>query len=157
MSQARVQPLTGGGYFEDFQEGQPFESPARTVTEADVVLFAGLSGDYNPLHTDAEFARGTRFGERISHGLLGLAMASGLVSRVAPMEGTTEAFLGLEWKFRGAVKFGDTVRVRGRVAQTRDMPRLGGGIVVFDLDLVNQRDEVVQKGQWTILMKKRSA
>lgn len=155
MGEPTVQSLRGA-FFEDLSEGQAFQSPGRTLGEADVVLFAGISGDYNPLHTDAVFAAQTRFGERIAHGLLGLAVASGLLGRVAPIEGSVEAFLGLEWKFRGAVRLGDTVRVRGRIAQTRDMPRLGGGLVVFELELVNQRDEVVQKGSWTVLMKKRA-
>jgi acyl dehydratase len=129
------------------------ESPARTITESDVMRFAGLSGDYNPLHTDAEFAKGTMFGERIAHGLLGLSVASGLASRLGFAEGTAEAFTGLEWKFRGPIKFGDTIRVRMEVRRKKAMRRLGGGFVVFDVTILNQRDETVQKGSWTILIK----
>ena len=79
-------------HFEDFEVGAETVTDSRTVTEADVVAFAGVSGDYNPLHVDVEFARTTPFGERIAHGLLGLAIASGLVSRTGAIEGTTLAF-----------------------------------------------------------------
>ena len=142
-----------GRYFEEFEIGDTVETGARTITETDVVLFAGLSGDYNPLHTDAEFAKGTLFGERIAHGLLGLAVASGLASRLGFVEGTTEAFIGLEWKFRAPIKIGDTVRMRAEVRQKKEMPRLGGGFITFDVRLLNQRDETVQKGTWTVLIK----
>lgn len=142
-----------GRYFEEFEIGDGVETAARTITETDVVLFAALSGDYNPLHTDAEFAKGTIFGERIAHGLLGLAIASGLASQMGFVEGTAEAFIGLEWKFRAPIKFGDTVRVQARVKQKKAMSRLGGGFITFDVKLLNQRDEIVQKGTWTVLIK----
>jgi len=142
-----------GRYFEEFEIGDAAETAARTITETDVVLFAGLSGDYNQLHTDAEFTKGTLFGERIAHGLLGLAIASGLVSRLGFDEGTVEAFTGLEWKFRGPIKIGDTIRVRLEVRRKKEMTRLGGGFVVFDVAVLNQRDETVQKGTWTVLIK----
>jgi 3-hydroxybutyryl-CoA dehydratase len=145
---------TKGLYFEEFDVGMEAISPGRTVTESDIMLFAGLSGDYNPLHCDAEYAQGTVFGERIAHGLLGLSIASGLASRLGFMEGTVEAFLGLEWKFRAPIKIGDTIRVVAKVAQTRPMGAQGG-IVVFDVQLRNQRDEVAQRGQWTVLAKSK--
>lgn len=146
-------PRPRGLYFEEFEAGYTVETPSRTITEADVTLFAGLSGDYNQLHTDAEFAKGTLFGERIAHGLLVLSIASGLASRLGLIEGTTQAFTGLEWKFRAPVKFGDTVRVRIAVKQKKAMPRLGGGFVIFDVAVLNQRDEIVQKGAWKVLLK----
>ena len=144
-----------GRYFEEFQEGQSMQSPGRTLTEADIVLFAGLSGDYNPLHTDAEFARGSRFGGRIAHGLLGLAFASGLASRLNFIEGTALAFMGLEWRFRAPIVAGDTVHIVAKVARKRELRRLGGGVVSFDVRLVNQRGETVQRGRWDILVKGR--
>ncbi len=144
-----------GRYFEEFQEGQSMQSPGRTLTETDIVLFAGLSGDYNPLHTDAEFARGSRFGGRIAHGLLGLAFASGLAGRLNLFEGTVLAFMGLEWRFRAPVVAGDTLHVVAKVAGRRELRRLGGGVVSFDVRLVNQRGETVQKGRWDILVKGR--
>ena len=142
-----------GRYFEEFEIGDGIETAARTITETDVVLFAGLSGDYNQLHTDAEFAKETLFGERVAHGLLGLAVASGLASRLGFVEGTAEAFTALEWKFRGPIKIGDTIRVQAKVRQKKAMARLGGGFVIFDVAVLNQRDETVQKGAWTVLIK----
>ena len=142
-----------GHYFEEFEIGDAVESAARTVTETDVVLFAGLSGDYNPLHTDAEFAKGTPFGERIAHGLLGLSITGGLASRLGFIEGTTLAFRGLECKFRGPIRIGDTIRAQFEVSKKKEMPRLGGGLVTFNVTVLNQRDETVQKGTWTALIK----
>jgi 3-hydroxybutyryl-CoA dehydratase len=142
-----------GRYFEEFEIGDVVETAARTVTETDVMLFAGLSGDYNQIHTDAEFAKGTLFGERVVHGLLGLSIASGLAARLGLIEGTVEAFTGLEWKFRGPILIGDTIRARLEVKRKKEMARLGGGFVVLDVAVLNQRDETVQKGTWTALMK----
>jgi len=144
-----------GRYFEDFEIGDEVISPGRTVTEADIVAFAALTGDYNPLHCDAEYAKGTIFGERIAHGLLGLSIASGQVERLGFIAGTVEAFLGLEWKFRGSIKIGDTIHVEAKVARKKEMRRLGGGIVVLDVAIVNQKGEAVQKGQWTVLIKSK--
>ena len=144
-----------GRYFEEFAVGDEVISPGRTVTEADIVAFAALTGDYNPLHCDAEYAKGTIFGERIAHGLLGLSIASGLLDRLGFITGTVEAFMGLEWKFRGPIKIGDTIHAEARVARKKEMRRLGGGIVVFDVAVINQRGEVVQKGQWTVLIKSK--
>ncbi len=147
--------LPRGRYFEEFTVGDEVISPGRTVTEADIVAFAALSGDYNQLHTDAEYAKDTIFGERIAHGLLGLSIASGLAARLGFIEGTAEAFSGLNWKFRGPIKIGDTIHIEAQVARKKEMQRLGGGIVVFDVAVINQRGETVQKGQWTVLVKSK--
>jgi acyl dehydratase len=146
-----------GRTFEEFEVGFGLETPARTITEADVVLFAGLSGDYNPLHTDAEFARGTLFGERVAHGLLGLAVASGLAARTGFAEGTAQALTKVEWQFRGPIRIGDTVRLRVEVSKKKESPRLGGGFVIFSTTLLNQHDEVVQRGTWTLLVRGESS
>ena len=140
-----------GHYFEEFEVGYTIVSPARTITEHDVCAFAGLSGDYNPLHTDSEFARDTVFGERIAHGVLGLSVATGLAARLGFIDGTALAFLGLDWKFRKPILLGDTIHVVVAVTGKKEMPSMGGGIVTFDVRVVNQRDEVVQKGNWNIL------
>ena len=142
-----------GRYFEEFQIGDALETRGRTITESDVVQFAGLSGDYNQLHTDAEYAREAMFGERIAHGLLGLSIASGLSSRLGFAEGTVEAFVSLDWKFRAPIKLGDTIRARLEVVRKKEMARLGGGFVVFDVVILNQEDQTVQKGNWTLLIK----
>ena len=93
--------------------------------------------------------------ERVAHGLLGLAIASGLGERLGFMAGTVEAFMSLDWKFRAPIKIGDTIHLRIQVARKKAMRRLGGGIIVLDLAVVNQRDETVQKGQWTVLVKSK--
>ncbi|OGO05530.1 MAG: dehydratase [Chloroflexi bacterium RBG_13_56_8] len=144
-----------GLYFEEFALDQEMESPSHTVTEEDVIQFAELSGDHNPMHTDAEFARQTPFGQRIAHGLLGLSMASGLAWGTGFIEGTVEAFTGLTWKFRAPVFLGDSIRVRVKVEKLRPMPSMEGGIVVFDARLLNQHDKVVQQGEWTMIIRGR--
>jgi len=148
--------VTRALHFEDFEVGAETVTDSRTVTEADVVAFAGLSGDYNPLHVDAEFARSTPFGERIAHGLLGLAIASGLVSRTGAIEGTALAFLGTEWRFTAPIKLGDTITVRSRVAEKRETSKADRGVVIFAVEVVNQHGEVVQEGTQTLLMRRRS-
>ena len=144
-----------GMFFEEYSVGQEMSTPARTITEADVVRFAGLSGDYNALYVDAEFARSTIFGERIAHGLLGLSVASGLAAQAGFIEGTVMAFTGLEWKFKKPILIGDTIHVTARVSRVRAMRSLGGGMVILDITVRNQRDEVVQEGSWSLLIKGR--
>lgn len=143
-------------FLEDFKAGEVMESPARTITESDVMAFAGLSGDYNPIHTDAEFAATTPFGQRIAHGLLGLAVLSGLGSRSGALDGTALAFLGIEeWKFSKPILFGDTVRVRTTVLETRKASRPGTGVLRRRMELVNQRGEVAQSGVFVSLVRAR--
>jgi acyl dehydratase len=142
-----------GWYFEAFEVGQSAMTAARTVTEADVVGFAALSGDWNPLHTDAEYAAGHLFGQRVAHGPLGLCIAEGLANRLGLLDGTA---LGLRqivsWKFSRPIFIGDTIRVRIAVVGTRRMARLGGGMVSLDMHVLNQEDEVVQRGRWDVLV-----
>lgn len=135
-----------GPFFEDFAVGQEFTSPGRTVTEADIVIFAGLSGDYNVLHTDAEHMKTSIFGERIAHGLLGLSIEQGLASRGEPAA-AHGVLSGLKWKFKGPIKIGDTVHVRSRVVAKKDAAEAGRGLVTVERELVNQRGEVVQEGE----------
>ncbi len=142
-----------GLYFEEFVAGAEAVSPARTVTESDIYAFAGLTGDYNPIHTDAEFAKNTPFGQRIAHGLLGLSIAGGLGYRIGFLEGTTEAFTDLEWKFSKPVFIGDTIHLQIKIAETRPMKRLGGGLVTFEVRVLNQNDEVVHRGTWRLLIR----
>ena len=143
-----------GVFFEDLEIGQEFTSPGRTVTEADIVIFAGLSGDYNVLHTDAEHMKSSIFGERIAHGLLGLSIEQGLASRGEPAaaHGVLSA---LKWKFKGPIKIGDTVHVLSRIAGKRDGPDAGRGLVTVERRLVNQRGEVVQEGETEHLVERR--
>ena len=144
-----------GRYFEEFEIGDSMVSPVRTITEADIVAFCGLSGDFNELHSNVEYAKGSLFGKPVAHGLLGLAIASGLSGRLGFLEGTAQAFMGLEWKFKRPIFAGDTIHVRATVAQKKEVKSLKGGVVVLDVAVLNQNHEVVQEGQWTVLMKSR--
>ena len=144
-----------GMCFEDFAIGDTGTSVGRTVTETDIVNFAALSGDWNQIHTDVEYAAGTMYRERIAHGLLVLSIASGLAVRMGFMEGTVQAFMGLDWQFRGPTKIGDTVRVHAEVTELKPMPRLNGGLVTFRMQILNQRDEIVHRGTWSVLMKSK--
>jgi acyl dehydratase len=142
-------------HFEDIQVGDEYVSPGRTVTEADIVAFAGLSGDYNVLHTDAEYMRTSIFGERIAHGLLGLAIQSGLGTRAMPRPFATLAFLGLRWRFKGPIRIGDTIKVRMKVTGKRETTKADRGVVVLQRTVVNQRGEVVQEGETDIMVERR--
>ncbi|MBY6683140.1 MaoC family dehydratase N-terminal domain-containing protein [Rhodococcus sp. BP-316] len=148
--------IGGGMFLDDFEVGQSWTSPARTIGEADLVNFAGISGDYNPLHTDEEFASQTQFGGRIFHGPGVFAIATGLESRLGIKEGTAIAFLGMNWSLKGAVKIGDTIRVEQSVGEVRpSSSKPDRGIISFEVEVVNQRDEVVQEGQWLVMFKRR--
>lgn len=142
-----------GLYFEEFSVGQKITSVGRTVTEGDIMTFAGLTGDYNQIHTDAAFAAGTQFGQRIAHGLLGLSIAVGLLMRTGALEGTVLAFREIvEWKFVRPVFIGDTLRVEMEVKELKAMPRIGGGQALVALDVKNQKDETLMRGTLTVLV-----
>jgi acyl dehydratase len=140
-------------YWDEIAVGEEYESPGRTVTETDIVLFAGVSGDYNVLHTDAEFMKASSFGERIAHGLLGLSIQAGLLTRAMPPYATL-AFGALRWKFKAPIKIGDTIRVRARVT-TKKETRPDRGLVVLHRTVLNQRDEVVQEGETDLIVERR--
>lgn len=144
-----------GRYFEEFTEGQQVVTAGRTVTEGDIVRFAGLSGDFNQIHTDAAYAAEAMFGERIAHGLLVLAIATGLAVQTGIIEGTVLAFRELDWKFSRPVMIGDTVRAEIEIVETKALPRLGGGNVRMKVSVVNQRGEVVHRGHWDMLVKSK--
>jgi acyl dehydratase len=149
---------THGLYFEEFQVGQRMISPGRTVTEHDVVTFAGLSGDFNLIHTDAEYAKSTGYGQRIAHGLLGLSIASGLALRNGMLEGTVLAFREVnEWKFVKPVFIGDTIHVEMEITETKAMPRIGGGAVTIAMDVKKQDGETAMRGIWNILVMSKPA
>jgi acyl dehydratase len=143
-------------YFEDMKVGEEYVSPGRTVTEADIVIFAGLSGDYNVLHTDAEHMKSSLFGERIAHGLLGLSIQQGLLDRVVPGQ-STGPLAAVKWKFKGPIKIGDTIRVEARIATKKDGGGPGHGLVTVERRVVNQRGEVVQEGETDHLVSRRPA
>ena len=143
-------------YFEDFELGREYVTRSRTITEADVVAFAGLSGDFNPLHVDEEFGKKTMFGTRIAHGLLGLSVASCLINQMGIGEGTVMAFLGLTWNFKGAIRFGDTITAHQRVAEKRETSKKDRGILRMSITVLNQNGEVVQDGEHVLMVKRRN-
>lgn len=152
-----MKPSARGLYFEEFQVGQQIQSPGRTITEADVMMFAGLSGDHTTIHTDAEYAQTTPFGQRVAHGLLGMAIASGLAARTGVLEGTVIAFRAIkDWKFSLPVFFGDTIHIVLEVKEKKALPRLGGGSLLIEIDVLNQDDKSVMKGHWSVLMRSKS-
>ena len=145
-----------GLYFEEFEVGQKIMTVGRTVTESDIVTFAGLSGDYNQIHTDVEYSEATTYGQRVAHGLLGISIASGLAMRTGILENTVIFFREINnWKFIKSIFIGDTIHVEMEVAETKALPRIGGGSVVITLDVKKQSGETVMKGNWTVLVMSR--
>ena len=147
-----------GMFWEEWEIGAEFQTASRTITEADVVNFAGISGDYNPLHIDEEFCKKTQFGTRIAHGPLVYSIAAGLIFQLHLYDDTLIAFLGFDsLKFTLPVKIGDTVRVRVEVLEKRETSKPDRGVMKRLLQVLNQRDEVVQEGVQAFLLKKKSA
>ena len=144
-------------HFEDFTVGDEYRPQGRTITEGDIVSYAGLSGDFNPVHLDAVHAASTRFGSRIAHGLLGLAVAGGLLSRVGVIDGTATALLGVAWRFVAPVRIGDTISAVITVAEARETSNPRYGIVTFAFLIANERAETVQEGTQTFLLLRRQA
>ncbi|HSF80865.1 MAG TPA: MaoC/PaaZ C-terminal domain-containing protein [Anaerolineales bacterium] len=142
-----------GLYFEEFKVGLRVVSAGRTITESDIVNFAGLSGDYNQIHTDSVYSQTTPFGQRVAHGLLVLSIASGLAVQTGVLEGTVLAFREInEWKFTKPVYIGDTVHVEIEVIDAKALRRIGGGAVVLELNVLNQSGETTMRGTWTVLI-----
>ena len=146
------------GYrYADLHVGMAFRSPGRTITDADLVGFAGLTGDYSELHTSEVYAKNSQFGRRVAHGLLGLAYAHGLMwARTGELRETAVAFLGInEWKFLGPIFVGDTIFVNYKISELRDSKsRPTQAIAVFDVSVVDQNDRMVQRGSKALLLSK---
>jgi acyl dehydratase len=146
-----------GCCIEEFNEGQVDESRARTITETDVVQFAWISGDVNPMHTDAVHSAKSPIGQRIAHGALGLSVATGLSASLGYLDGTAIAALGIdEWKFLKPIYFNDTIRLRATVISARPSSKPGRGVLVRRMELLNQKNEVVQTGLMTTLVLTRT-
>src|SRR5512135_1704083 len=144
-----------GLYYEEMEIGYKVITAGRTISEADIMAFAGISGDWNAIHVDAEYAKTAGFGERVAHGLLVLSIASGLAMQMGFLDRTVEAFTGIDWKFRAPTKIGDTIHVEAEVTQKKAVPGGLGGFVSFNIVVKNQRDETVQKGGWMIVVKSK--
>ncbi len=138
--------------FDQLELGAHYPSQGRTVTEADVVNFAGLSGDFNPLHTDTEFGKQTPFGERIAHGMLIASMATGMANWTGIFEGTTIALMEQVIRYKNVVFLGDTVHLDLEVQEKKTTSKPDRGIVYFAARMINQRDEIVIDGVWTLMM-----
>jgi len=146
-----------GKFFEEFSEGQTFRSPGRTITETDIVNFAGLTGDFNPLHTDEMFASNTDFGERIAHGPMMVGMSFGLLSRLDLLDGTVIALRDIEWRFEAPVRIGDTIHADATVLETRTSRRaVDRGYVSLQIDLTNQDKVLVQSGKAGVIVQRKS-
>jgi acyl dehydratase len=142
-------------YWDDAKVGDECLSPPYEVTEKKVMAYAELTGDFTPVHTDEDYAKTTPFGTRVAHGLFGLSIADGLktVSEYRFFPGMS---LGWEWSFVAPIKLGDVVRVKFRVGSMRaSNSKPGWGIVVLPAELMNQRDEVVQKGEHRLMIPRR--
>lgn len=145
-----------GMYFEDFEIGQKMVSRGRTITEAEIANFAGVSGDFNPMHTDAGYMKDHMLGRRVAHGLLGLSVASGLAYQLGIIDGTVLAFREVDgWKFSLPIYIGDTIHVVMEVTELRPMRRLGGGNVSLKMRVLNQEGKICQRGVLKLLIASR--
>jgi acyl dehydratase len=143
-------------YYDDVQVGDECLTPGVTITEAHILAYAGVSGDHSPDHMDEEHARSSPFGTRVAHGLLGLAVTDGLKTQ-AEYAFPPGISLGWTWDFVAPIKIGDTVRVKFRVANMRTTKKPGWGIVFLASELINQRGEVVQRGEHRLMIPRRTA
>lgn len=153
MSDVEYEPR--GHHFEEFEVGETIVTTGRTITESDIVNFAGLTGDYNQIHIDAHYAAGEMFGQRVAHGLLILSIAMGLAVQTGFMERTVLAFREMDWKFSLPTMIGDTIHVVLEVTEVKALPRLGGGNISLKVAVINQENKVVNRGNWVVLAKSR--
>lgn len=143
-----------GRLFDEFSVGQRFETPSRTITEGDIGAFAGLTGDYNPVHTDEVFAAATGFGGRIAHGPMGIGIAFGLASRLDLIDGTVVALLGVTWDFKAPMRPGSTIRALIEVVETRNVSNPAHGLLGLSITLVDETGKPLQEGSARLLMRK---
>ncbi len=144
-----------GYFFEEFEIGLALRTAARTITETDIVNFAGLSGDYNQIHTNEVYAAQDTFGRRVAHGLLVQSIATGLAVQAGFIEGTVLAFREMDCKFSLPIFIGDTIHVEIEVTDKKHFPRLNGGNVMMKYSVVNQEAKAVQRGNWVMLIKSK--
>ncbi|MBZ0303749.1 MAG: MaoC family dehydratase N-terminal domain-containing protein [Anaerolineae bacterium] len=146
-----------GLYFEDIEIGRVMETRGRTITEADLVQFAALTGDYNPMHTNAEYMKTHPMGQRVAHGMLTLSYAVGQIYQLGFMERTVLAFRGLEMKFSLPVFIGDTLHSELTITEKKEARRLGGGTIVAEVRIINQDGKTVQSGSMTLILASKPA
>lgn len=144
-------------YLEDFQEGQVFKSSGRTITEADLTIFSMVSGDWNPIHADAEYAKGTRHGQRLVHGVMIIAIAVGKLHELGIFEDSAIAMVDLkEWKFLAPVFVGDTLHLALSIVSATPGKSGRSGSLVRRFQILNQHGAVIQDGLSTLLVKTRA-
>src|SRR3954454_15506128 len=143
-----------GRVFDEFEIGQRFVTPGRTITEADIGAFAGLTGDYNPVHTDETFAAASDFGSRIAHGPMGIGIAFGLASRLDLIDGTVVALLGVTWDFKAPMRPGDTIRALIAVTGKRAVKNPALGLIELAIELASQQHEILQSGLARLLLRR---
>lgn len=148
MNKRTSERIVQGLWFEDFRVDEVRTSAGRTISESDVLNFAGLTGDFSEVHTNREYMRKSSFGEPIAHGLLGLSLAQGLCWRSNYTDGTGIASLGwTDWMFHAPIRFGDTLHTRWWLIEKRESKsHPEAGVITERVELLNQQDQVVQSG-----------
>lgn len=146
-----------GMYFEDLEPGSCVETSTRTITAEDIDVFAKLSGDFHPLHLNESYAVCTAFGGRIAQGALILSIATGLAYSSGYLKGTIDAFAELHWKYRAPVRINDVLHAEMTVINKRKLPNTENGLVTIKVRMINQNDEVVQDGKWTLMIRSANA
>lgn len=141
-----------GYFFEDYEVGQTMTTRGRTITESDIVQFGSLTGDFNPMHFDADYMQDHMLGSRVAHGMLTVSYAAGQAYQLGFLEQTVLSFRSIEMKFSQPVYIGDTVHVEIKVKEMKEAKRLGGGTVTLEIRIVNQHRKTVQKGEWVVLV-----
>ena len=142
-------------YFDDFKLGESFETNGVTIDQGDISQFAGLSGDYNPLHTDEEYAKATQFKGRIAHGMLAVAKMTGKFNQLGFWDGSVMAMLETGWTFMRPVKAGDTISAKITVAELKESSKKDKGAVTLKFEVFNQKDEMTLEGFLKLLMRKQ--
>lgn len=140
-------------YFEDFEPGQVFETVGRTITETDLTMFSMLTGDWHPIHADAEYAKSTRFGERLVHGVFGIALALGMMYPLGIFEESAVALLGItDWQFKRPIVVGNTLRMRLRILDKEPGSSGKVGRVGRWFELINEAGDIIQAGRGDALV-----
>lgn len=145
-------------YFEDINVGYTEKTIGRTMNEAYITTFAGLSGDFNPIHMDDEFAKNTFFKQRVAHGFLVVSIASGLYTQSElnlTMNKNVMALLDIRWRMLKPVFIGDTIYLVVEIAEKKETSKTDRGIIITKRTVVNQRDETVHVGEVTLMLKRK--
>ena len=133
--------------------GETVESAGRTIGEGDINLFAGLVGDFTPVHIDESFAKTTPHGTRIAHGPHSMATAIGMATHTGLFGERVIGLVNINWDFAGAVKIGDTIRSRVTVEEVRPTSKPGRGLATYGFQVLNQNDEQIQRGRMKVVVR----